>query len=803
MKLIGYELYKLVQKRMVMLLTIFLFFLNGIFYINEEHKENGLLIKYRDHYERLEQSYKSLSRAEGKRLTSAQVEQLVLYGLFVQASVSPKDSPWQTIVADLKRDNKQAFERYERSPYFNEEQAISRDVYLINLLKLQYDHADRFDNKINSMEDHAHEMLSVSIFNDKDSFSYRNIVKTVEDFKPLRGLRLQLGLEEGVVTGTNFEPTDFCMAILLFMLITILFYVEKEEGLTPLVRTTRYGKLRTFGAKWAVLTLATVIFSFLYYGSILLMAERLYGFGELTRYVQSMSSFNNTSEPLTVKHYLFVYMLLKIAVNVVLGWFVSALFLGLGHISKVYVAISILLGASYLCYTLIHPNSYMNVCKYVNVFAFYDTFQLVADYRNLNIFGFPVRKDTLTFGILGAMLIALPIGSAWLFVRRQGAVARPTWLRGPANWQTLWWRNKRTNSLFMHEGYKLLVVGKSALILIFAVILTYNRIDRHEHQFDLDSGIYNRYISQLHGELSKDKLLFIDQEREKFTALARELAILKQKLTNKQIDLITYNEEKFKIDEYAKQEKAFQLVEQQRDYLIRLQQKEGITGSFVNSITSDALFNRPKDDLRDGIIYGFLLIVALSPLFATDYKNGMMKVIWSSTKGRGRVFAVKYTIACLYAVGLLVLMKIPHYYNVVTRYPALEWNAPIQSIESLGYVTWPLSTLAYAIVTSLLQVLGALMIVHVILFTAVVMKKQSFFLIAATSVIVLPLCLQYMGLSIISKYSFNFVFELYGKFNTVSYAIGTSVYFAVLLAIGIAALRGAWTVINRFEWRED
>lgn len=803
MKLIGYELNKIVHKRIVMLLAIILLLINSVFFVNEQRKDHHLLIQNRDQYKQVEQSYKGLPPVDGKRLTTLQVQQFILYGQFIQAYLSPKDSPWQKIVADLKRDNQQAYEQYETSPYFNQEQAIIRDSYLLNMLRLQFENADHFDDKISSMEEQANEMKSVSIFNKKDSFSYRNIVKTVEDFKPLRGLPFQLGLEEGIVSGTNTWSTDFCLAMLIFLLITILFYVEKEEGLTSLIRSTRHGKLRTFGAKLTALTLITIFLSLIYYGSILLLAERLYGFGSLSRYIQSMSSFYHAVQPLTVEQYLLVYMLLKILVNILLGWLMAALFLGLGHISKIYVATSLLLGASYLCYSLIHPNSYLNVLKYINILAFYDAFHFISDYRNLNILGYPVRKDTLTLWVWAIMTAILPLACAWLFVKQPVSITSPAPLRWIVKWKASLWKHRRMNSLFLHEWYKLLIVGKSVLVLIFAVILMYNRIDQNERPFDLDSGTYNRYILSLHGELTQEKLLFLSEERDKFTAMPQELDALKLKLKNKEIDLITYNQEKFKIDEYAKQDKAFRFVEKQRDYLLQLKQKQGITGNFVNTISSDALFNNQQDHLLDGIIYVFLLIVGLGPLFALDYKNEMMRVIWSSPRGRWRLFAMKHAIAYAFAIWLLVLVQIPKFYNVIVHYPRLDWSAPVQSIEVLGNVNWPISILTYVIVTSLLQLLGVLMLAHVILFIALSLKKQSFLLLTATSLAVLPLCLQYMGLSVIDKYSFNFAFELYGKFNSVSYGTGISLYFGGLVVVGMAAFRAAWSIINRFKWREN
>lgn len=218
MKLIGYEFYKISKKRIVLLLSFFLLVINGVFYVYEQYKTNETLIQDLQAYKQQEQKYEGISPEEGWQLTSAQYEQLNLFQQFVQADVFSDDPVWQSFMEELIKEQEDAYQQYLESPYYNHADAIRRDAFINERLKSQFEHALHFQEKIMTMEDRAKDMVSVSIFNDKHSFSYRNIVKTVEDFKPLRGLPFQLGLEEGVVTGTNFRPTDLftpCIGVVL------------------------------------------------------------------------------------------------------------------------------------------------------------------------------------------------------------------------------------------------------------------------------------------------------------------------------------------------------------------------------------------------------------------------------------------------------------------------------------------------------------------------------------------------------------------------------------------------------------
>ncbi|MGE6226195.1 hypothetical protein [Paenibacillus chitinolyticus] len=802
MKLFGYELYKIGSKRIFMISIFVLFILNAFFYYKSQLEEHEMLIQYRDAYLEMEKEYQGLTREAGMALSEKKEQLLTLYNTFTQENSNNQDSIWKQLVSEAKENNKQAYEDYKQSTYFNNAQLVSRDTYLNQLIKNQYDNGQQFIEDINAMADRAKEMLSVSIFYKEDSFSYRNILKTVEDFQPLQGLPLRLGLEESVTSGTNYWSTDLCMILLLFLLCTIIFQLEKEEGLTVLIRATRNGKLKTFGAKITALSMGAILLSIFYYGSILLLAEILYGFGDLTRYVQSMSAFSRASKPLTVEQYLVVFMVLKVAVNLLFAWLLALIFLMMKNTSRIYSALAILLGSSFVCYSLIHPNSYINVLKYINVAAFYDTFHLIADYRNLNIFSHPIPKDILTLLVGGGMMLLLPILSSWLYVTDEGIATKTSGVRWILRIKAYMFKVRLTNLLVQHESYKLFVAGKSVFIVIIACIIAFINVDGSDRQFDMESVVYNRYLSQLDaGGLNEDKLTFLREERARFTALPEQLAYWQTQYTSNKIDLKTYNQEKIKIEEFAKQEKSFLYVEKQKDYLQKLKKERGITGSFINVISSDALFNRQQADLLDSLVYCILLIVGLSPLFALDYKNGMIRVLRSTCKGRWETFASKFSIAYLFGLLMFYVLQLPKFYNVITHYPQMDWNAPVQSIESFGHVDWSVSLLEYVLMTTALQSLGVLILIHVVLFFAVLLEKQALMLLISTSLVILPLCLQYIGVKTIGSFTLNLIFQLYYAFKSNSYSTGICIYFGFLIFIGIAAAWGTWSVSNRISRR--
>ncbi|CAH8704991.1 hypothetical protein M5W83_13260 [Paenibacillus thiaminolyticus] len=802
MTLIGYELLKVWHRRVFALLAVLLLIGNGLFYYNTQFREQIALIQHRDEYERLEQQYRSLPTDEGLAVAARQADLLALYSTFAQEGTIAEEI-WGQAIHEAKQAHPQEYKQYRQSPYAGNPELIGRELYLIERIKKQYEHMDQYLRTMEEMGTRAEEMLSVSIFYREGTYSYRNIGKTVHDFDPLRGLPLQLGLEEGLTSGTRLQSTDMCLAALLFLLCIILFQVEKEEGLTRLIRSTRNGLLDLWRAKWVVLSLLTVLLTLLYQGSILVISEHLYGFGDLHRYIQSMPSFQGAVEALPVGQFLVLYLLLKVAANLLFAWMLAALFLLFRRAGGVYLATAALLGISFLCYSVIHPNSYLNMFKYMNVVAFYDSFQLLADYRNLNVFGYPVKKTTLTYWLGGAVMMLLPLLCAWLYVSDAGIGSRLPWNRWRGRLHAAWFKLRRINSLLMHEGFKLFISGKSILLLLLAGVIVYQQIDWDERRFDFDSIVYNRYLDQISGTINEDKLNFLQEERAKYDDLPRQFAYWYEQYTTGSIDFTVYNTEKVKLEEFAKQAKAFQYIEEQRDYLLRLQEDRGITGSFVNVTSSDALFNRQQSDLRDGLLYAVLLLAGLSPLFALDYRYGMMAILRSTHHGRGNLFLSKHAVAYLYSVFLLLLLQIPKFHNMLRHYPDIDWQAPVQSIEVLGHVEGSLSILQYVLLMGVFQIGGVLLLVHVVLFLAVLVRRQAILLLISTAIVVIPLGLQYMGWKPIGSISFNLLFQLYHAFPTSQYALNMSMYYGTLLLLGIGCGIGAWRTFNSFIQKGD
>lgn len=97
-----------------------------------------------------------------------------------------------------------------------------------NLLR-QLDYLNGYGGYLASIQANKESMLSFSIFNDPNSFSSRNIIKTAEEFGGLEGVSLELGADGAVDAFMSFAITDYLLLAVL-ALICISFWRNERRA---------------------------------------------------------------------------------------------------------------------------------------------------------------------------------------------------------------------------------------------------------------------------------------------------------------------------------------------------------------------------------------------------------------------------------------------------------------------------------------------------------------------------------------------------------------------------------------------
>lgn len=791
MRILKYEFYKLLSKKILLLFVLVLFVSNCYLFISEQNKKD---FKMPNEYDNMLQQYSKLSEKEALSQISESYNELNILSIIknLRSSKVAEEAIKEQVAPVLKLSSTEIsydeiLKKYDKSRFMKDDSYLQDYLASLGLINNQLEYIKSYPDFINSMEENAENMQSVSVFNKKGTFAFRNIIKTPNDFRHLKAIKLKLGDETGIVSSTQYKFTDLSIAAIIFLVCVYIFLMEKESGLIKLTKASRNGHIHVILSKLTVLAATTAVLSLIFYGSILFLGNKLYEFGDLSRYVQSMSSFRDCSFLLSVKEFISIFILTKIIVTALTSFVFAVIFNVFLNPKVIYVALALFIGFSYISYTFIHPASYINTLKYINLFSFYDVFSFYGEYMNINFFGFPISKvaaSIFVLMILSVLTISLTIFS---YVRNYTSAA-PI-IQKLLNKVAI--RRKRINgstSLLVQEAYKIFISNKVILIFIAALIIAYQNIQTSPFLMTKDTAVYKSYVDFLGGELTAEKEKFIQDEQKHFDNIPLELQKLRNSFVNGNLDKATYTRELNKITLTSEKQIGFERLKNQYQYLTNLKKEKGINGSFICELSSRYIFNNRSRDLYNGLIYCILLIMCLSNIFPMEYKNGMVNVYKCTVNGRIKLFMTKSAIGIITSLLLLLIANLPYYINLLIRYDIKSWFAPIQSVSIFNNLDLDISILGFIVLVNFLQLIVGIAISSLILYISLLVKKQPICILASTIVFVFPIIMSLVGISSLDAYSISTVFALFSSFYNSKTLISLIFYFIFLVVLWILSV---------------
>lgn len=793
MKILLYELVKLSKRKILIILIFLLLAGNGWIYFQLELQQHRAIIENHAQYMEYEARFRELSVEAAYELALVSRDQLSAYLIANNIERDPDNEVMRIIAND---DNYQRYgAQYPSSEYANNSMLLTHHI-AFNQTILEQMHALRaYPDYVNQIEVQAQNMRSYSIFNDPHSFTYRNMMKTPQDFERVKGIPLQLGLDYGVVSATHYRLTDMMLLTILILLALFLFNTEREQGQLLLFRTMKYGRARLIIAKLLMLTGSALVMAMIFYGSIVLIANQLYGIGDGSRYIQSMDAFKFANLPLTVHQYLVAFLLGKMVVSVVLALWIALLIILFQHPGKSLLALAVMLAASYLAYTFIHPASYLNLFKYINVVAFFDIAHLLTNYVNLNLFGYPVTNLLLSVVVIGMLAVTLLAGTGIALDRSFGMQRLggfQWWSRVGQLMRRILASLHQSSSIWRQESLKQLGTAKGWLIVLVALLIGWQDIRNAHLVMDNDQYYYNDYMEQAGGLLTADKAAFIEQEMIRRNGAWSELQTHdapKQGTDDSNSDDTIQTQDD--ANQLTRSNNAFNKLYEQYQFVQANEQTRGITAYMINQYAADYLFQNKNRDTMNTMIVVFLLTLLLASSYTLDTRNQMLALLKTTRRGRWRLFLTTWLYGLAIITLLLVMIYTAQYVNVARLYPALDWQAPIQNLKPYEQLSIQLDLRGLVVLTILGQWLGAATMSAVMLLLSQVLKKLSLTLLSGIVLLCCPTFLTWLGYDELTKYTLHNAQLGFRMFGTQS--IGAIViYFASLVVLLVVCLGLAW-----------
>ena len=177
----------------------------------------------------------------------------------------------------------------------------------------------------------ADSMLDLPLFSDMSAFSKRNIVKTAEVYGRLTGQSLGLDYSVAPVVWSEEPGWPMLLMLVLILFVWLADFLPGAGGrLVSAAAGNQKRKAASGGRKgnWSSSCSALAVTAVLLYGGQMLLAFGMYGAGNISLPLASLSEFRDCPYEISIAQYAWFYLGVKVMGVVLFGGFAMALLTG-------------------------------------------------------------------------------------------------------------------------------------------------------------------------------------------------------------------------------------------------------------------------------------------------------------------------------------------------------------------------------------------------------------------------------------------------------------------------------------------
>lgn len=583
------------------------------------------------------------------------------------------------------------------------------------------------------------------------SYSQQNIIKTVEDFKDTADIKLTYGIDERIISFTNFGITDYL--ILAFLVYIIVRYFEgRRTGLEMVVRAGAKGRFGLTISRIGILAADSVAVTGIFYFVQYLLTSFLYGF-EDDRLIQSVSVFKECNIVMTEGQFFIVYALMKaiaLLTFAMLIWFIMHIFQSM---MVSVAALAVIFACQYVIYDKIQYTSHYVTAKFINLFSWLDVKNLFAKYFNIDIFGIPVGIRELFF------LSIIIIGSlAFVIVLREvfcyGKIELTFIKRIYTKLLTFIDRHRRQGFIFTWELKKVLIKGRGIIVLIIVMIIAKDYIVDTDLQLSYGGSLKSDYYIKYGYDVSEEMYNDISSAKNEYNKTVEEYEEAVKEYDADKInraDLLVYET---KLSEKSQRQEFFLQVEQDIAYVEKMREN-GKNAMLITRDSYDYLFakNNHIVDLRKMIIVLLAAIFLLGGIFTADRQTGAMNLIKAAGKGRKTLFYSKIGTGILLVTLCSAAMFFVELYNIWKIYGFVGLECPAYSFYLFEKLPFGISMGAFILLWYVCRWLVIMSVCMIIMCISGMAKSATASMWISIGLLAIPAFLTYMDVPIIKYIS--------------------------------------------------
>ncbi len=625
------------------------------------------------------------------------------------------------------------------------------DYVAVNNLLAQTDYLTGYGGWLENIQKNKDNLLTFSIFNDPDSFSGRNILKTADEFEKLQGVELTLGTDGAVESFMSFRLTDYFL-LLVLLLIGLSFLEERKAGLWSVVHAAPNGRLKLAIRRTLILFSTSVVGVLLLYGTDLALGFSLYGgIGDLDRAVQSVETLGRLPMLTTVGGFLIRFFLLRIAAAFLVSLLLWLMLTAINNVKYTIIVAAGVLAAEYSLYTFLPVQSAFNIFKYFNLFTYISLSDLYTNYLNIDIFTYPLGIRSISQLALIPLCLLLAAVCVWVHCHKKPAAGRDLLGRVAYKLNSVTDKLLRRLHLFGMELHKTLWIQKGMVIaaLLVYVVLGLSYTVSIPVMSSAEQAA-RQYTTQFAGPVTDGTFARIDAEQ---TQLDNAIAAHEDAQAAFDAGLIEYPE----LDKYAREASAARTksegLSKVRTRAQELRDKgaaEGFAPWLIDETPFESVYgSRAEANQQKAALVAVLaLTLLLAGSMAYERQSGMTYLLRSTARGRGALILRKLLLAAAMTTLVWAAVYGMEVYTLLTAFTIPSFPAPAKNLSMLA--AFPLNgsiTLWLALLYAyrwLSLFCGAVLV----LFLSSRVKRLEVATIAASAVMLIPsvLC-AYVGIA--------------------------------------------------------
>lgn len=534
---------------------------------------------------------------------------------------------------------------------------------LLNTVKAQADRATGYSAYLQSIKEQE-QTIRNSILYRSNPYALALARKTAQEYADLDGLVLPLTDPTGaeILLGTWIDDAIPCAIVCLTAM--YCFLQERQEGLIPLLFSTKRGRKATFLAKLSLVAIIGVVSCMLFSLFRLGYAGDL---GDLNRPVQTIPAFYTSPYGISVGTMLALDLIQRMAATAFVGIVMSLLCVTLER-SLALGAAALLTLVQILCWRLIDSASVFAPLKYLSVPALFSGETMIGNAVFVKLLGIPVNFVHTSLFLILAVGMALASLAGHRYANSHKTISLPV--------RSAKVRHSRTlPGIFRLELGKLLWHQKAAMLLILVIALQPRFYDSFHARLNSDELRYLAAIKTVEGEYTSEKQASMESQREELNGQLMQTA-----------DPLMQNELSARLN-------AVEQVIALGNYLSN--REENV--SFVYETGFEAMFGiRPIGAKYQNPLIAIALCLMLPSLFTLDRETGIQSLI-QTTSGTKKLRRTKYRLAFLLTSLVFLICWLPKVWFIYKAFDLSQWTAPLVSIQAFArYPSWMSIWLAIA-----------------------------------------------------------------------------------------------------------